>query len=299
MLFNSQASETFDYYYNMLRCDDSPDESIMSGRSGRTGASGRTGGNESYFDEEYEDGEYADEDHFDQFDPGRRQDPFDLPSPYERGRAQRAANQNRLPKRRGSSAGRQSAGVGAGVGGLRRHNSSVGGRDGFGMTNDRDRNYGSLRKSKDHHRSNPQLSNIPFEPNRSRDLLSPPGSERGDYRENRSRDFDNYKRGINRNLDIGREFDRRMPKRSGSAMDLRGLDRGLDTGSRGRLDFDRALDRNLDRRDRHDRNHHRDDRAQRQRDDSHSRSMKNLSRISQSIRDIRGTSEEDLELINA
>ena len=281
----------------MLRCDDSPDESIMSGR---TGASGRTGGgNESYFDEEYEDGEYADEDHFDQFDPGRRPDPFDLPSPYERGRAQRAANQNRLPKRRGSSAGRQSAGVGGSAGGLRRHNSSVGGgRDGFGMTQDRDRNYGSLRKSKDHHRSNPQLSNN-LEPHRfNRDLLSPPGSERGDYRENRNRDFDGYKRdrGINRDrgLDITREFDRRMPKRSGSAMDLRGLDRGLDTGSRGRLDFaDRALDR--DRR-----NLRVDDRAnQRKRDDSHSRSMKNLSRISQSIRDIRGTSEEDLELINA
>ena len=283
----------------MLRCDDSPDESIVSGRSGRTGVSGRTGGNESYFDEEYEDGDYADEDHFDQFEPGRRPDPFDLPSPYERGRAQRAANQNRLPKRRGSSAGRQSAGVGgSGAGGLRRHNSSVGGRDGFGGTPDRDRNYGSLRKSKDHHRSNPQLSNIPFEPHRSnRDLLSPPGSERGDYRENRNRDFDNYKRGINRDrgLDIGREFDRRMPKRSGSAMDLRGLDRGLDTGSRGRLDFDR----NLDRRDHrnNDRDHHRQ--RNNARDDSHSRSMKNLSRISQSIRDIRGTSEEDLELINA
>lgn len=33
--------------------------------------------------------------------------------------------------------------------------------------------------------------------------------------------------------------------------------------------------------------------------DSHSRSMKNLDRITRSIRDIRGTSEEDYELINA
>ena len=35
------------------------------------------------------------------------------------------------------------------------------------------------------------------------------------------------------------------------------------------------------------------------RDMSHSRSMKNLDRITRSIRDIRGTSEEDYELINA
>ena len=257
----------------MLRFDDeSPEHSIYSGSIHSTSVR--------------EDPEYDEEfDEEDRFQPYSRRSSHKQSSyepAFERGRAARE-RQNRQPRRRHNSCdGRRDAARAQQYGDMMRDSNIT-----SSYLNSSDASLrrtpsqsSNLRKSKSFHRSNPHLDGG-FSVDR-RDLLSPPGSERGGYRDSRRErdrdaDFDRHDARDERGVRFQRNKD---PRGGRSMMDLRSNNR-----------IDRSA---MDLISRHQLGE-----RYGERDREHTRSLKNLNRISQSIRDIRGTSEEDMELINA